>query len=123
MADYRAIMQLLLRGHSYEQVTAAQQCSKRVVASARKAMNGQGIDSIQALDALDSDALATIFPDGRSRRSLEYAQPDYKAILERLKRDRNYTLQRAWDTYLSSTSTAEVKNTGMRSSAPVSPTL
>ncbi|MGP4990049.1 IS21 family transposase [Glutamicibacter ardleyensis] len=112
MADYRAIMQLLLHGHSYEQVTAAQQCSKRAVASARKAMNDHGINSIQALDALGSDALAALFPDGRSRRSLEYAQPDYKAILERLKRDRNYTLQRAWDTYLSSTITAEAKKYG-----------
>jgi hypothetical protein len=74
MADYRAIMTLVLQGRSYREVVAAVGCSHRDVAAARKVIGVKGITGTGLGQMSDSD-LAGLFPDGRARVSDLYVVP------------------------------------------------
>jgi hypothetical protein len=68
MADYRAMMTLVLQGRSYRDVVAAVGCSHRAVAAARKAIRDAEIIGTGLAQMSDTD-LAGLFPDGQSRVS------------------------------------------------------
>ncbi|MEI2641452.1 MAG: hypothetical protein V9G10_03735 [Candidatus Nanopelagicales bacterium] len=71
MADYRAIMTLVLLGRSYRDVVAAVGCSHRDVAAARKVIAARGITGTGLAQMSDSE-LAGLFPDGRAKVSDRY---------------------------------------------------
>lgn len=103
MADYRLIMSLLLKGRSYREVVAAAGCSHRDVSAAKSAMRVHEITAGR-LGAMSEDDLNGLFPDGRSRVSGEYEQPDFARVAKSMRANRHYTLLRAWRAYAAGTS-------------------
>ena len=94
MADYRLIMSLLLKGRSYREVVAAAGCSHRDVSAARTAMRVHEITA-ERLGSISEDDLAGLFPDGRSRVSAEYEQPDFARVARSMRANRHFTLLQA----------------------------
>jgi hypothetical protein len=95
MADYGLIMSLLLKGRSYREVVAAAGCSHRDVSAARTAMTVHEITAGR-LGVMSEDDLAGLFPDGRSRVSAEYEQPDFARVARSMRANRHFTLLQAW---------------------------
>lgn len=100
MADYRAIMRLLVQGRSYHEITASLNCSRRAISLASKALAERGITTAAKVEEITDDDLDDLFPDGRSARSEGYELPGFEPVLRRVKRDRNFTLQQAWQAYV-----------------------
>src|SRR5690625_8030432 len=93
MADYRRILTLLLENRSYRDVVEMVGCSHRDVARVKQAIVAPGVASGEAV----SDAeLGEWFPDGRTRVSLEYDQPDLARGLGSRRHNRRFTLLPAW---------------------------
>ena len=46
MADYRAIMRLLVQGRSYHEITSSLNCSRRAISLASKALAERGITTL-----------------------------------------------------------------------------
>ena len=103
MADYRLIMSLLLKGRSYREVVAAAGCSHRDVSAARTAMRVHEITAGR-LGSMSEDDLAGLFPDGRSRVSAEYEQPDFARVARSMRANRHFTLLQAWRAYAAASS-------------------
>ena len=101
MADYRAIMTLVLLGRSYRDVVAAVGCSHRDVAAARKVIAARGITGTGLAQMSDSE-LAGLFPDGRAKVSDRYQVPDFAAVVRSMRSNRHFTLLQAWRVYLGS---------------------
>jgi transposase len=103
MADYRLIMSLLLKGRSYREVVAAAGCSHRDVSAAKTAMTVHEITAGR-LGVMSEDDLAGLFPDGRSRVSGEYKQPDFARVAKSMRANRHFTLLQAWRAYAAASS-------------------
>ena len=99
MADYRAIMTLVLQGRSYRDVVAAVGCSHRDVAVARKVIRDAGITGTLLAQMSDTDIRA-LFPDGRSRVSDRYDAPDFARVVTSMKSNPHFTLLQAWRGYV-----------------------
>ncbi len=97
------IMSLLLKGRSYREVVAAAGCSHRDVSAARTAMTVHEITA-ERLGVMSEDDLAGLFPDGRSRVSAEYEQPDFARVARSMRANRHFTLLQAWRAYAAGTS-------------------
>lgn len=96
MANYRAILELVLAGRSYVEVVETVGCSRREVSRVKQAIVEHEVRSAGAV----SDAeLAQWFPDGRRRVSQEYDQPDLVRVLASFKQNRHFTLLQAWRRY------------------------
>ena len=97
MANYRAILELVLEGRSYGEIVDIVGCSRRDVARVKQAVAEHGVLS----GAVVSDAdLAVWFPDGRRRVSDEYDQPDLGRVLASMRQMRHFTLLQAWRRYV-----------------------
>jgi len=101
MADYRAIMGLLLQGRSYREVVRAVGCSHRDVAAARKAIGDLGITG-QRLAGMTDSELQGLFPDGRSGVTDRYEQPDFARVVKSMRANPHFTLLQAWRGYVGS---------------------
>ncbi len=101
MADYRAIMTLVLQGRSYREVVAAVGCSHRDVAAARKVIAEKGITGTGLALMSDTD-IRGLFPDGRSRLSDRYDVPDFAAVVRSMRANPHFTVLQAWRVYLGS---------------------
>ena len=99
MADYSAIMALVLERRSYSEIVAMVGCSRREVSLVSKTVKARGITVAQAA-SLSRDELAELFPDGRKNVSAGYMQPDFAGIVASMKANRHYTLQQAWHRYV-----------------------
>ena len=97
MADYRAIMALLLQGRSYRQIVDAVGCSHRDVSAARKTIDDRGLSATALAEMSDVD-LANWFPDGRSKVSAEYDLPDFAQVVKSMKANPHFTLLQSWRT-------------------------
>jgi len=96
MANYRAILELVLAGRSYGEIVEIVGCSRRDVSRVSRAITEHGVTSAGAV----SDAeLAGWFPAGRRRVSDDYDQPDLERVLASMKRNRHFTLLGAWRRY------------------------
>ncbi|MGR6902716.1 IS21 family transposase [Glutamicibacter creatinolyticus] len=100
MAKHIAIMRLLVKGRSYEQIVAELECSRRMVAAVSKRMDAEQIRTLDQVRAVSLEQLGQWFPDGRARRSEQFIQPDFEAVHQRMKADRNYTITQAWESYV-----------------------
>jgi transposase len=100
MADYRRILGLLFQGRSYREIVAAVGCSHRDVASARRAIEEQGVTAEQLAGMAETDLLG-LFPDGRSRVSGEYDPPDFARAASSMRHNQHFTLLQAWRSYVS----------------------
>lgn len=99
MADYRAIMALLLQGRSYRQIVDAVGCSHRDVSAARKTIDDRGLSAASLAEMSDVE-VAGLFPDGRSKVSAEYDSPDFGQVVKSMKANPHFTLLQAWRTYV-----------------------
>lgn len=105
MADYRAIMEMVLAERSYSEIVAAAGCSRRDVSRVKQVVVEHGV---LAVSAVTDAQLRQWFPDGRRRVSDEYAQPDFERVLASMKNNRNYTQVLGWRRYI------EAKGTGKK---------
>lgn len=99
MVDHRAIMSLLFKHRTYEEITASVKCSRRDVSAVKKTIESRGITA-EALGKMDEAEVAALFPDGRSRVSAEYAPPDFAKVVAAMKSNRHFTVQQAWTRYM-----------------------
>ncbi|MDQ0277766.1 hypothetical protein QO003_002069 [Arthrobacter silviterrae] len=100
MTDHRVIMRLLVQGRSYSEIVASENCSRRSISTVSKVLAGRGITTPAQVEELTDRQLHDWFPDGRSRKSEQYEQPDFEAVHRSMKHDRNFTLQQAWQGYV-----------------------
>ncbi|GGJ73262.1 hypothetical protein GCM10007173_35340 [Glutamicibacter ardleyensis] len=82
MANYRAIMRLLVQGHSYSDIVRTENCSRRAIASAKKTLNDHHLTTPDQVDRLGEEQLDLWFPDGRSQKSEAFDQPDFSTGAE-----------------------------------------
>ena len=100
MANYRAILELVLAGRSYVEIVDTVGCSRRDVSRVKHAIAQRGVVSAAAV----SDAeFGEWFPDGRRRVSDEYEQPDLARVLASMRQNRHFTLLQAWRRYADAT--------------------
>lgn len=102
MVDHRTIMSLLFKHRSYTEITASANCSRRDVSMVKKAIESGGITAEQFGTMSETD-IAALFPDGRSKVSSEYAQPDFGRVVAAMKTNRHFTIQQAWTRYMNAT--------------------
>lgn len=74
VANYRAILELVLAGRSYGEIVDVARCSRRDVARVKEVIAEHAVVSASAISDAD---LAAWFPDGRRRVSERYEQPDF----------------------------------------------
>lgn len=86
MADFRRILGLLFRDHSYREVVAIVGCSHRDVATAKRVLEERAVTTAGLAIMPDSELLEW-FPDGRSRVSRDYDQPDYERVSKSLQQN------------------------------------
>lgn len=103
MANYRKIMEMILDHRSYASIAEIQQCSRREIAAAKKAINARNI-TIGMLKSMTESELQALFPDGRARVRDEYEQPNCAAVLKSMRHNRHFTLQQAWSRYVAQNS-------------------
>lgn len=108
MADFRRIIASLLAGDSYTQITATCRCSRRDIATARKAIDTHRLTQ-ESLAALSDVDIAGMFPDRRRNVSTSFDQPDFKDLLDRFKHSKHFTLLQGWRMYVATPSTAPRK--------------
>lgn len=99
MADYSAIMALVLEHRSYSEIVEIVGCSRREISLVSKTVRARGITAEQAA-SLSRDELADLFPDGRKNVSAGFVRPDFPGIVKSMKSNRHYTLQQAWHRYV-----------------------
>jgi hypothetical protein len=80
MADFRTIMSLVFKGHSYRQIVEVVGCSHRDVSTVRKMIADRGITA-QRLAGMSDAELVGLFPDGRSGVSTGYDGPDFARVV------------------------------------------
>lgn len=111
MADYSAIMALVLERRSYSEIVQMLGCSRREISLVSKAVKARGITVAQAA-SLSRDELAELFPDGRKSVSAGFVQPDFAGIVKSMKFNRHYTLQQAWHRYVQAPAGQDEKKYG-----------
>jgi len=99
LADYRRIMELVLEERSFGEIVDLVGCSRRDVSTVKKTIRARGITPGSMVLMTDAD-LRVLFPDGRRRVSEEYDQPDFAAVSRSLRANKHFTLQQAWNRYL-----------------------
>ena len=96
MANYRAILELVLAGRGYSEIVAVAGCSRRDVSRVKQVVVGRGLTSAAVVSEAD---LAEWFPDGRRCVSEEYEQPDLARVLATMRANRHFTLLLGWRRY------------------------
>lgn len=96
--DYLRIMQMIVDGYTYAEITASVNCSRRDISRAKNAIDAHQITA-QNIGSITAARLAEIFPDKRKIISSSYAEPDFALVAEQLQRNRFFTLQQAWVKY------------------------
>ncbi|MGP5164290.1 IS21 family transposase [Arthrobacter rhombi] len=99
MADYSAILALVLEHRSYSEIVEIVGCSRREVSAVSRTVKDRGITSGQAA-SMTRDELSELFPDGRKKVSAAFVQPDFAAIVKSMKANPHYTLQQGWHRYV-----------------------
>lgn len=111
MADYGAIMALVLERRSYSEIVQMLGCSRREISLVSKTVRARGITATQAA-SLSRDELAELFPDGRKNVSAGFVPPDFAGVVNSMKFNRHYTLQQAWHRYVQAPAAQDKKKYG-----------
>ncbi len=101
--DYQAIMSLVFKGLTYEEISDSVGCSRRDVSAVKKTVTTAGI-SAERFATMTAADIEQLFPDGRKTVSQDYADPHFVSVVEEMKHNRYFTLQQGWVKYLGSTS-------------------
>ncbi|MCP1388264.1 helix-turn-helix domain-containing protein, partial [Corynebacterium sp. TA-R-1] len=99
MTDYRAVMDLVLKGWSVRQIRSTVGCSHTTVQKAREALEASGITTEAQLAGLSSESLAGLFHDGRSTGQGDFVPIDYDAVAKARTGRHKVTLQVLWGRY------------------------
>lgn len=103
MVDYQAIMSLVLKHRTYEEITASVGCSRRDVSAVKKEISAAGITA-ERFASMTETQIQELFPDGRKAVSQDYADPHFAQVIEAMKHNRFFTLQQGWVKYLGGSS-------------------
>lgn len=101
MAEFREIMALRLEGKSYGDISTALGCSNRDIARVIDVIESYGI-TVESFAGLSPAFFDEHFPDGRRARKASYVQPDYKALADKLAKNKHLTRFMLWEKYYSS---------------------
>ncbi len=101
MASYKAIMALVFKGHSYEEIVGLVGCSRRDISLVKKTAAARGLSAGQVA-AMSEAQWAELFPDGRRAVTGAFDQPDFAVVLKSMKANKHFTLQQAWRMYVGS---------------------
>lgn len=101
--DYQAIMSMLLRHRTYEEISTSVGCSRRDIATVKKAIGVHGITA-QSFASMSTKDFEQFFPDRRKNISSEYADPHFAQVVEEMKRNRFFRLQQGWVNYVAGSS-------------------
>lgn len=82
MTDYRLILRLLLRGHSYRNIQSTVGCSPGSISKASGVLEARQLSTASVLDSISDEELHSWFVDARSSISDEFLQPDFDAIVQ-----------------------------------------
>ncbi|XBH21711.1 IS21 family transposase [Jonesiaceae bacterium BS-20] len=104
MADYQAIMSLVLKGRTYDEITASVGCSRRDVAAVKQKIGSDSI-TVDRFASMTGQEIEDLFPDGRRTVSQDYADPHFVQVVEEMKHNRFFTLQQGWVKYVGGSST------------------
>lgn len=102
MAEFQEIMALRLDGKSYGEISAALGCSNRDIARVIDVIKAYDITA-ESFPGLSREFFDQHFPDGRRARKASYIQPDYKALADKLAKNKHLTRFMLWEKYYSST--------------------
>ena len=102
MAEFQEIMALRLDGKSYGEISAALGCSNRDIARVIDVIKAYDITA-ESFPGLSREFFDQHFPDGRRARKASYIQPDYKALADKLAKNKHLTRFLLWEKYYSST--------------------
>lgn len=100
MADYRLIMVLLVRGHSYREVEAMVGCSHRTIAKARKVLTAEGLTTEEQVKLLTVEDLDRLFEDGRKPLVGGFVPFDLEAVVSARIGRKKPPLKVLWARYL-----------------------
>jgi len=101
MANYKAIMALVFKGRSYEEIVGLVGCSRRDISLVKKTVAAKGLTASQAASMSEAQ-WAQFFPDGRRTVTGAFDQPDFAQALKSMKANKHFTLQQAWRMYVGS---------------------
>ena len=82
MTDYRAVMDLVLKGWSVRQITAAMGCSHSTVQKVRKVLQAEQITTTAQIAGLNDEAVAVLFHDGGSTGQGVFVPIDFDSVGE-----------------------------------------
>ena len=82
MTDYRAVMDLVLKGWSVRQITAAMGCSHSTVQKVRKVLQAEQITTTAQIAGLNDEAVAVLFHDGRSTGQGVFVPIDFDSVVK-----------------------------------------
>ena len=96
MTDYRAVMDLVLKGWSVRQITASMGCSHSTVQKVRKVLQAEQITTTAQIAGLNDEAVAVLFHDGRSTGQGVFAPIDFDSVVKARTGRHKTTLQVLW---------------------------
>ena len=82
MTDYRAVMDLVLKGWSVRQITAAMGCSHSTVQKVRKMLQAEQITTTAQIAGLNDEAVAVLFHDGGSTGQGVFVPIDFDSVVK-----------------------------------------
>ena len=101
MTDYRAVMDLVLKGWSVRQITATMGCSHSTVQKVRKVLQAEQITTTAQIAGLNDEAVAVLFHDGRSTGQGVFVPIDFDSVVKARTGRHKTTLQVLWGKYTS----------------------
>lgn len=99
MVDYQAIMSLVFKGRTYDEITASVGCSRRDVAAVKQKIRSADITA-DSFASMTGQEIEGLFPDGRRAVSQDFADPHFIQVVEEMKHNRFFTLQQGWVKYV-----------------------
>lgn len=98
MAEFKEIMAMRLEGKSYADIASALGCSNRDIARVIDVINAYDITE-ESFPELSPEFFDEHFPDGRRARKDSYVQPDFKALADKLVKNKHLTRFMLWEKY------------------------
>ncbi|MBG9355088.1 helix-turn-helix domain-containing protein [Corynebacterium belfantii] len=101
VTDYRAVMDLVLKGWSVRQITATMGCSHSTVQKVRQVLQAEQLTTTAQIAGLNDEAVAVLFHDGRSTGQGVFVPIDFDSVVKARTGRHKTTLQVLWGKYTS----------------------
>ncbi|CAB0670448.1 hypothetical protein FRC0493_02254 [Corynebacterium diphtheriae] len=101
VTDYRAVMDLVLKGWPVRQITATMGCSHSTVQKVRQVLQAEQLTTTAQIAGLNDEAVAVLFHDGRSTGQGVFVPIDFDSVVKARTGRHKTTLQVLWGKYTS----------------------